>query len=78
MSLEGVEGVYPGVNCDAFEDFVRTTMLPSLMLLNESPSVFIFPLATYRENSRHDILHPRQRSYILYTTGSSHLVMQII
>ena len=29
MSLEGVEGVYLGVHCEAFEDFVRTTMLPS-------------------------------------------------
>ena len=25
MSLEGAEGVYLSVNCDAFEDFVRTT-----------------------------------------------------
>ena len=33
--------------------------LPSLMLLNESHSVFIFPLATYRENWSHDILQPR-------------------
>ena len=31
LSLEGVEGVYLSeekVNCDAFEDPVRTTMLP--------------------------------------------------
>ena len=25
MSLEGAEGVYLSINCDAFEDFVRTT-----------------------------------------------------
>ena len=33
LSLEGVEGVYLSeekVNCDAFEDSVRTTMPPSL------------------------------------------------
>ena len=34
LSLEGVEGVYLSeeeVNCDAFEDSVRTTMPPSLL-----------------------------------------------
>ena len=34
LSLEGVEGVYlseENVNCDAFEDSVRTTMPPILL-----------------------------------------------
>ena len=39
MSLEGVEAVYLSeeninVNCDVFDDFVRTT--PSLVVLNET------------------------------------------
>ena len=56
MSLEGVEAVYLSeeninVNCDVFDDFVRTT--PSLVVLNET--VIIFPLVTSRDNSTRDI-----------------------
>ena len=63
MSLEGVEAVYLSeeninVNCDVFDDFVRTT--PSLVVLDET--VIIFPLAIYRDNSTRDthVTHMKQ------------------